>query len=189
MWKERMKMKRFICISLTLMMVLAACTAAADETTFKTAYFTLTLPDGWEYDTEDLEKDAESQMEELGYFGASDEVGLVVSAYLIYYEDLKNLALWSSDENELQAYAEAVLEDFAEDHPTWLGTVLADRIPFILIQATDEDGEYLYADTITNGYAIVFMAYVIDSEENILPMTDAYIEQFKQVLTTFKPVS
>ena len=183
-------MKKLLAAMLALSLILGIASALAGTVTFTTKYFTMELPEGWEIDTESLESVPENNAEALGMFGAPEDVGLVAGAYLVYYEDLKNLALWSSDADELQAYAEAVMEDFADDKPVYLGTFSAGSIPFVLIRGTDEDGEYLYADTITNGYAIEFMVYVTDSEgEKYYPLTDDCIEQFKTILSTFKPVA
>ena len=187
--KEERIMKRFFTLLTAVSLLLAAvCGAAADGVTFSTAYFTLQLPDGWAVDTDDLEK--EEGRECLGAFGDSAETGLVGVVYLVYYEDLKNVALWSSDESELQAYTESLLEEFADDKPESLGTVMAGRIPLVLIRGTDEDGEYLYADTLTNGYAIEFMAFSTDSEgEKLYPITEEQISQFRTILSTFQPVT
>ena len=183
-------MKRIICMLLALMLLPGMIPfAAAEDVIFSTTYFTLTLPENWLINTDDLSSESEENFQALGYFCPDEEVGLVVVSYLVYYEDLKNVALWSSDESELQDYAEAVMADFVDDNPEWLGTVTAGKIPFVLIRGTDEDGEYLYADTITNGYAIEFLASVSGQDDRQYPITETDIEQFKQILTTFKPVT
>ncbi len=183
-------MKRLVCMILAAAMVaLMICSATAEGVTFTTPYFTLQLPDGWIIDKDDLEK--EDKVEYLGCFGEDREIGIVAAAYLVYYEDLKDLALWSSDSEEMEAYKEAILEDYADEHPVYLDTVMAGKIPFILIKATDRIGEYLYADTMTNGYAIQIEAFVTDDsdEEKSYPLTDENIEQFKTILKTFQPVT
>ncbi len=183
-------MKRTISLIFALALALSAvCGAAAAEKIFKTAYFTVTLPAGWDYDTEEAEK-LEDGDEYLGYFGEEKNIGLVVGAYIIYYEDLTDISLWNSDEAGLREYAESVMYDFADDDPEYLGIVMAGKIPFVLIRAEDEEGEYLYADTMTNGYAIEFNAYVLGPDgETQYPFTEKYIEQFKSILSTFQPVS
>ena len=183
-------MKKLLAIVLSLLFTLSIVSAMAEGVTYTTKYFTLELPEGWDIDTSDLENDPENNMEDLGTFGKADGDGLICEAYLVYYEDLKNVALWNSDADELKDYAEAIMEDFEDDHPVYLDTMKAGSIPFVLIKATDEEGEYLYADTITNGYAVVFIAYAVDADgETTLPMTDAYIEEFKTILGTFKPAA
>ncbi|MBR3017651.1 MAG: hypothetical protein IKH57_11360 [Clostridia bacterium] len=185
-------MKRMTSFFLALLLALSAATcAAAKENVFKTAYFTISLPDGWEADTTPLDdEETEENAEYLGIFGNAKGVGLAAIAYLVYYEELKDISLWNADEADLKLYAESVMDDFADDRPEYLGTVMAGSIPFVLIKGTDEDGEYLYADTMTNGYAIEIQAFVMDEDwKKQYPMTDKYIEQFKTVLSTFQPVT
>ena len=181
--------KRLFAVGLCLVMILGMAAAHAGEAVvFSTAYFTMTLPEGWIVDLEDLEEDDNAK--ELGYIGDPDGSGLIAVASLVYYENLKNVALWSSDAEELQAYVDAVLEDYAEDNPQWIGNVMAGSIPFVLIRGTDADGEYLYADTMTNGYAIEFIAMRTDENgEKQLPLREQDIELFKSILSTFKPVT
>ena len=190
--KEETSMKRTISFLLALLLALAAVTcAAAEGNVFKTGYFTIGLPDGWEADTTPLDDEEEEEgFEYLGVFFDTKKVGLLVSTYLLYYEEYKGFSLWKSNEADLKLYAETVMEDFAEDHPEYLGTVMAGTIPFVLIMGTDEDGEYLYANTVTNGYIIVFNAIITNERaRRQYPVTDEYIEQFKNVLSTFQPVT
>ena len=182
-------MKRFlILLTAAILALAAACTAAADGLTFSNKYFSLQLPDNWEIDTEDLEtKEGE---ETLGYFGETSEIALVGAAYLVYYENLKDTALWNASEEELKEYTEALLEDLADVKPELVGTVNAGRIPLVLIKGSDSDGEFLYADTVTNGYAIEFEFYVTDTEgEKQYPITEEHIEQVRKILSTFQPAA
>lgn len=179
-------MKRFAALTLALALILAVIGSALAEVTFTTKYFTLTLPDGWEIDTEDLEK--EDNMEALGLVAAPEDKGLAVAAYLVYDEASKDQSLWNKSDEELKAYAEAVMEDYQDEKPEYLGIIKAGSIPFVLIKATDSESEYLYADTLTNGYYIMFQAYIAD-EKNFYPLTDEAVEQFKTILATFTPVT
>lgn len=182
-------MKRLLSVLLAAMLVLSAATALADVT-FTTPYYTMTLPDGWEIDQEDLEADSGEGMEALGYCYASEEIGMVIEAFLLTYEDLQDFSLWKADAAGVQDYVDAVMEDFADDKPEFLGIVQAGSIPFVLIRGADEYGDYLYADTMTNGYAIEFMAYVTDAEGEIqYPLSDDAIETFKSILVTFLPAA
>ncbi|MCR4875863.1 MAG: hypothetical protein K5922_01675 [Clostridiales bacterium] len=163
--------------------------AAADGVTFQTAYFTMTLPEGWQTDTE-AEKDAQEGTDSLGSFAEPEDIGLVAGAWLMYYDELKNVSLWEYDEAELDDYAQELMESFAEDNPEYLGIVMAENVPFVVFRGTDEDGEYLYADTMTNGYAIVFTAFVSDMEgEKQYPISDEDTDQFLSILETFRPVT
>ena len=138
-------MKRFFVLMTAAVLFLSVACAAAAET-FSTSYFSLDLPDGWEIDTTDLEK--KENEESLGFFaGKMGDVILLGGAYLVYYEDLKDISLWNS-------------------------------------------GEFVYADTVTNGYSIQFEFYATDSEgEKELPITEEHIEQIKTILASFKPAA
>ena len=183
-------MKQLMSALLAAVLLLCAFgTALADET-FTNRYFSLTLPEGWIIETEDVDDDPNDDFEILGYVGSPEDVGLVIIAYLTYYEDMKDVSLWNADESGLQEYADVVADDLRDDNPVYLDTVKAGSIPFVLFRAVDEDGDYLYADTMTNGHAIIFLAYVSDlDDENVYPVTDAEIEQFKSILATFQPVT
>lgn len=182
-------MKRTLSLLFAAMLILCAVSAACADVPFATKYFTLTLPDNWEAVTDEPDSDSKDDIEELGYFyPADEETGLIIEALLTYYEELKDFSMWGAEESELQEYTEFVLDDFADSKPELLGVVKAGSIPFVLIRAEDEDGEFLYAETVTNGYAISFVAYVAD-ENRVYPMTDSAVEQFKSVLATFLPVT
>ena len=183
-------MKRLLSLVFALALALSAvCCAAVAEKTFKTAYFTITLPSGWDFDTEDAEV-YEDGDEYLGLFGEDKETGIIVFTYKMYYEDYKDVSLWNADKAELDAYIEDLLYEFSDDDPEYLGTVMAGRIPFVLIKGTDEDGEYLYAETMTNGHVIMFDCFVLDGDgENQYPFTQKYMDKIKSILETFQPVS
>lgn len=183
-------MKRMIALVLALLLVLSAAgNALAADKTFKTPYYTLTLPDSWDSSTDDAETD-EDGMEYLGFFGEDKDIGMIVESYLVYYERLKDVSLWDAGKDELEEYAEAILDDFADDEPELLDTVMAGKIPFVLMKGADEDGEYLYADTMTNGYAVIFIAYLVGPDgETQYPFSQKDIERFQSILKTFQPVS
>ena len=183
-----MKRLFFLVFALALAMSVV-CGAAAAEKTFKTDYFTLKLPNGWDYDTEDAGVDEDGD-EYLGLFGEDKDIGIIVFTYMMYYEDYKDVSLWNADKAEMNAYIEDLLYQFSDDEPEYLDTVMAGKIPFVLIKGTDEDGEYLYAETMTNGYAIAFDCYVFDEDgENQYPFTQKYVNQIKSILETFQPVT
>ncbi len=181
-------MKRLFGLLAAFVLVFSACCAAAEGVKFSTEYFSLQLPENWIIDTEDLESKEGEQS--LGYFGGPADVDLVGGAFLVYYEDLKDFALWNASEDEVKDYADALLEEFGDCNPVLVGTVTAGKIPLILIRGSDEEGEFLYADTMTNGYAIQFEFYVSDEEgEQMYPLTDEHIELVKTILATFQPAA
>ena len=182
-------MKRLFLILMTAVLLLSAACATADGVTFSTAYFSLELPDNWEIDMDDLEK--EDNSEELGFFGGETAEGVLTGgASLVYYENLKDISLWNASEDELKDYADALMEDFEKNNPELIGTVTAGQIPLVILRGDDDEGEFVYADTITNGYAIEFEFYVTDDDgEKLLPITDQDIEQIKTILATFRPAT
>ncbi len=185
-------MKRMISLMLALMLCLGVA-AASSETVqngvlFTTPYFTLTLPEGWQTDFEDLEKD--DATEELGYAYAPESKGLAIGAFLMYVEELKDFSLWNTDDAGMQDFTDIMMDILKEDHPRFLGTVMAGQIPLVLLQGEDEDGPYVSASTVTNGYAIHFMGFVTDEqEEYFLELTEKDIELFSQILSTLQPVT
>ena len=181
-------MKRiFTLMVAALLLALALCPALAEVgKIFTTDYFTLTLPKDWEIDTSDLEKDGDFQ--ELGSLYAPEVPGLVMEAGLMHYADMEDISLWNADEKTMQDYIDATLEDLKDDNPKYETTLNVNGIPFIVISAEDKDGPFRYIDTMTNGYAVVFHAYVAnDDDDKLLPMSDADWAQVEAILATFKP--
>ena len=126
----------------------------------------------------------------VNIFGEDKDIGIIVYTYKMYYEDFKDVSLWNADKAEMDEYIETLMYEFSDDNPEYLGTVMAGKIPFVLIKGTDEDGEYLYAETMTNGHAIIFDCYMFDEDgENQFPFTQEYVDQIKSILATFLPVS
>jgi hypothetical protein len=182
-------MKRLVSLLAAVILVLSAISfAAADGVAFTTQYFTLQLPEKWIIDTENLESEEGEQC--LGYFGGPENVALTAGVYLVYYEDFKNVALWSSNEEELKDYTDALMEDFRDSKPELIGIVKAGKIPLVVLKCVDADGEFIYADTMTNGYAIEFEFYVTDEDgKKSYPITEEHIEQVKNILATFQPAA
>lgn len=178
-------MKRLMSVLLiSILAVLAVSSAFADQQ-LKTSYYTMMLPDDWDIEAVN-EKDGEAEI--LAYFAEPDDIGIVVEAGIIYYEDWKDFSLWNADKSEVQEYVDTIMEDFQDDEPEFLDIVNAGSIPFVLIRAKDSDGDYLYADTMSNGYAVIFMVYVTDGDI-VYPITDKHIEQIKNILATFQPAA
>ena len=184
-------MKRLISLALTLALVLSAvCCAAAEGVVFRTDYFTVTLPDGWEADTDTSGFEQYDDYQYLGCFLAPDDIGMIAGAYLAYYEDWSDFSLWNADEASIQDYVDVILEDLEDDSPEFLGLVYAGSIPFVLIRAADDYGDYLYAETMTNGYAIQFDGYVTDLDGIVqYPLSEEDIEVFRSILISFQPVT
>lgn len=180
-----MMKKTFSLILILAVLCTAAWAAADDGVLFENEYYTLTLPGNWRIDLDDLEK--EDQFEELGFMYAREDDGLAIEAALEYYEGLDGISLWDADEEEFQDYVDMILEEFAEDGAYALDPVYAGAIPFIIIRCEDDDGEYFYAETVTNGYVLNFYAYALDWDSNYLPLQDKHLDTFREILGTFQP--
>ena len=180
-------MKRFLSLLLTVVLVLSAMTALADAL-FETAYYTLNLPEGWDIDQDNLEEQSNETMEVLGYFYSTEEIGLVVSAYLAVNGDAQE-SLADADDATIQEFVDVLMEDFTDNQAEYLGIIQAGSIPFVLIRGTDQYGEFLYAETLINSGSVEFEAYVLDAAETQYPLTDEAIEQFKSILATFQPAA
>ena len=181
-------MKRvFIMLLAVLMLAVPACAALAEAgQTFATDYYTLTIPQDWEINTSDLESEEDYKL--LGDLYSPEVPGLVIETGLVHYEDMNDISLWNADEATTKEYIDAVLDELAEDNPKYVKTLNNGGIPFIVVKAEGEDGPYSYIDTMTNGYAVVFYAYVADDKsDTLLPMSDADWAQVESILATFKP--
>lgn len=181
-------MKRAFTLLLTaLLLALPACAAMAEAgQTFSTDYYSLTVPQDWQIDTSNLEKEENFQL--LGDLLSPDDPGLVIEAGLAHYGEMSDVSLWNADETAMQEYIDVVLEELEDDRPEYAETLNIGGIPFIVIKAEGEDGPYAYIDTMTNGYAVIFYAYVAGTDDDaLLPMSDADWEQVKAILATFKP--
>lgn len=182
-------MKRTITLLLVALMLLTPLWAALAEggKTFTTEYYTLTLPQDWEIDTSDLDKDEDFQ--ELGTLLAPEVPGLVLEAGLVHYSELDDVSLWNMDEAGMQDYIDSVLEELG-DGAEYKTTLRVGNIPFVVCHVEDSDGPYEYIDTMTNGYAVVFYAYVADDDSDaLMPMSDAEWAQVESIIATFKPVT
>ncbi len=180
-------MKRLLSLVIALLLALSAVSfALAEEKTLKTPYYTITLPDGWDYDTSEAEAfDEDSEF--LGSFTNKQDVILTVESYLIRYAEMADISLAEFSAEDLQDYADVMLEDFSDSQPVALGIVTAGSIPFVLIKAADEQGEYVYADTLLKGLNFQFVAYAQDAAESVQPITDEQVEAIKTILATFMP--
>ena len=181
-------MKHLVSVLLVSVLLLCAIPSAMADVQFRTDYFSMTLPDDSYIDKDGSgAEELGENVEKLGIFCPPESIGLVVGVYRVTYEDMQNVSLWIADEAELREYADAVLEDLKDDRPEYLGIVQAGSIPFVVVRGTDADGDYLYAETMLDGAAIEFWAFVADEEgEMSYPLTDELIEQFKSILATFK---
>lgn len=182
-------MKRTFTMLLMLALLASTACCALAETgseqtqTFKTDYYCLSVPADWEISTDDLEED--ENYKELGMLYSQGDPGMVVEASLAYFEEMKDVILWDASEQELQEHIDTLLNDYADDKPEYVCLLEVGSIPFVIIKGVDEVGPYHYAETITNGYELMFFAY---SEDDSMALSDEQYEQFINILSSFSPI-
>ena len=123
-------MKKISALVLALVLALCAVSSLAEGVSFTCKYFTLTLPDSWVIDTDFSDADSDETTEPLGWFyDDSKPVSLLIEAYLVYYEELKEYALWDGDSSLLRDYEDMLLDELKEDQAVSLGVVTAGKFP------------------------------------------------------------
>ncbi len=180
-------MKRTFPLLLIALLALTACGALAEAgQTFSNDYYTLTVPADWVIDTSGANEDEDFRT--LGNLYSPDDPGLVIETGLVHYADLSDISLWDADEETMQNYIDALLEELGDDKPEYVSTLKVGQIPFLVFRAESVNGPYYYIDTMTNGYAVVFYAYNAGTDSDaLLPMSDDDWAQVEAILTTFKP--
>ena len=167
--------------------LMAGASAEALTVAFETPYYTMMLPEGWEIYEPDTADDTDTFIS-LGNFSSPEDRFIWAECYLNYLEDWKDTSLWNATDEELEEYIDVTLKDFEADNPQYLGIVEAGRIPFVLFKGTDQYGEYLYVDTMTNGCAVLF--YIYRSElgtDASFPLSDEDVETLTKIFESFKP--
>ena len=183
-------MKRiFAAVLLFAVLTAAVCAAAADSVVFTNDYYTLTLPSDWKIDLSDAGMDEDEGYEDLGFLYSREDDGLAIETGLEYYENMKDVSLWDMSAEDLQAHIDELLEIYDFDAAAYLDTVYAGAIPFVIIHCEDEEGEYYYAETVTNGYVVNFYAYALDWDSNYLPLQAKHLDVFRSILKSFEPVT
>ena len=78
---------------------------------------------------------------------------------------------------------ERYIDDMAFVGCTHLDTITVGEIPFVLFEMEDEEGPYLMAETVANGWCIDFYAYYDQGG----PADEKLAEALREVLGTFEP--
>ena len=178
-------MKRLVCAILALTLLLPLALAQGADQTFATDEIELTVPADWTIDTEDLTEDEDFHY--MCYLIEPGDPSLVVECALVYYEDFLDVYLDGSDEKTLNAYIGMLLDEKEADSPELVTVVDAGGISIPVLCAQDEEGPYLYADTMLSGQNYVFYAYSASAyEDGTLEMDDDDLETFISILSTFR---
>lgn len=111
---------------------------------------------------------------------------VLIDASIEKIPEFEGLTLFMAGEAERNEYLRATLDAFQDQSIKHIATILPTtlEIPFYVYSLEDEEGGYVYAETIVNGNAIIFNAYHGRSTGS----TDALLPALEEVLATFTPV-
>lgn len=115
----------------------------------------------------------------------NDEMMIDASAELL--TDYAGQSLPGANEAVLAAYVDDMLDVYSDENAALVTSVKAGSqgIPFYIFSYTNEDGPYLMAETVLNGYALQFMTYYNDAD---LPVDDRLTQSLITLLDTFESV-
>ena len=111
---------------------------------------------------------------------------IFIDAAMELIPEFEGTTLFSADAQTLSDYLAATLDAFADQDIQHLVTITAGgrQIPFYVYSMTDEDGSFLYAETVVNGCSIYFNV----NHPNSSQLSDALLPALEELLITFAPV-
>lgn len=179
-------MKKFLALLLCVLMCAASCSALAVEYNANNI-FTVT------YDENTYAIDNSSYLEEntseyIWLFMLYNEgADAVVDVAMEALPEFAGLSLFSATAEERNGYVEATLDIFSDAGIKLLDTITVSdlQIPFYIYSLEDENGAYITAETVVNGWAINFSTYHMATSE----ADDALLNVLEEVVTTFQPVT
>lgn len=181
-------MKKTLCA--LLMLLCAACPnpAYAEPVVYEGA-FSIDPPDGWIFIPGDWESEEDSIY--AGFIAGEDGETPIIYIDLFYYEEYKGRSLSEDAPEDRDAYKDEILTSFEEYDPVRLESewryTSAQQIPFVCLDGKDSEGNYLYAETLINGWAVTFECYAITGKLFIRtrPLTDEEKAIFDAVIESF----
>ena len=101
--------------------------------------------------------------------------------------EFEGLSLFSAGAVQRADYLASTLDAFQDLDMKYLTTITVSEweIPFYVYTMEDEQGQFLYAETIVNGCSINFHVCHSRSEER----SDALLPALEEILTTFSPLA
>ncbi len=155
-------MRKWIAVLLSLFMMLSLATACAVSYTAGD-YYAIEYPVGLRIDN--TSHTAESTADNTWLFMLGDNE-YVIDAYVTRLNDYDpDFNLSTADDAGKQAYADEVSATLADEHPTFLNAITAKSgTVFYLFHMEDDQGSYLYAETIRNGLSMNFFCYYFDPD-------------------------
>ncbi len=114
------------------------------------------------------------------------ETDVLIDASIEKIPEFEGLTLFMADEAQRSEYLKATLDAFQDQEIRHIATIMPTtlEIPFYVYELSDEEGSFVYAETIVNGNAIIFNAYhgrTTQSSEALKPALE-------EILLTFAPV-
>ena len=175
-------MKTHRLLMMVLLLLLLTPHALAGEFT-AAGLFTVTYDDSltmddvsYQYETTDLYR----------WFFVLYGDDFVIDANTEWMELFDGVSLHTATQEERDAY----LQDMADYYPeaSYLQTITATHsgIPFYVFRFESDEGPFLLAETVVNGYAIDFYAYYYDESQ---APDDALMEALTALLQTFTPAA
>lgn len=150
--------------------------------------FSFEYPDGWKDFGAETSQDVPGSYYEAAFLGGRRYDALNVTVRLYYDDEYENVRLFSDGEavEELRSYIESTYYDIL-----WSEIVRSKEhgIPFVVVHGVDSAGESLYAETLNNGWSIVFEGYAFaDTDyDEMRALTQQDVEIFCRMLESFKP--
>lgn len=180
-----MRMRTFAAVLLALLLTTACLPALAVQYNAANVY-TIQYDDTlWLLD--DLSYRADSTDEYHWLFIMYREEGdVLVDAALEVIPEFEGLTLCLADAQARSQYLAATLDAFADQEIRYVDTILAGemQLPFYVYEMIDENGPFLYAETISEGCAIHFHASHTQTDST----ADTLLPALEELLITLEPV-
>ena len=181
-----MRIQKLISLLLCLVLCVTAGTAAAVEYNAGSV-FTITYDENaYAFDnTAYLEENTNEYIWMFMLYQLEKDVVVDVSMELV--PEFAELSLLSATAEERSAYVNATLDSFSDAGIKLVDTITVSDldIPFYVYALEDENGDYLTAETIVNGWAINFSTYHMNTAE----ADDALLNVLEEIVSSFVPVT
>ncbi len=174
--------KRIIMLLLCAAMTLAPLCASQAEAYTVPGLYTVEYEDGAVIDDTSYLHDKTDTYTWLFMICGSD---YAIDASMTKMDFYEGMSLYSATEDERTAYLEDTKLMLEEFNGEYLGIVDKIGIPFYVFSCENDDGAYLWAETVANGYTLDFYCYYDDDR---MPVDEALLEKFSAMLESFEPV-
>lgn len=177
---------RKLCFLFTLLLICLVCVPALAVEYNAGGIYTISY-DAAAWQIDDQTYSAEATEDYMWLFMLySAEKDALIDASIEAVPEFEGLTLFTADEARRAAYLNATMDAFADQEIRHLTTLTVSdyQIPFYVYVLTDEEGPFLYAETIVNGSAVAFGVYFARGNGD----AEALLPALEEVLATFAPV-